>query len=308
MSRFFIERPIFAAVIAIIVALIGLLAILKLPIAQYPDIAPPAVSISGVYPGASAQTVESSVTQVIEQQLTGLDHLIYFSSTSSSDGEVQITATFAPGTNADIAQVQVQNKLQEATPLLPAVVQQQGLTVSKSNASFLLIVAIYDTSGRYNNIDLGDYLNSYLAEPIERVDGVGAAHVFGGQYAMRIWLEPFKLQQYSLTPTDIETAIQSQNVQVAAGQLGAQPAPKGQELNATVSAQSLLTTPDQFKQIVVKTQPDGSVVRLSDVANVEMGADNYQVTNRLNGHEASGLAVQLAPGANALKTADLVKA
>ncbi|HEV2363364.1 MAG TPA: efflux RND transporter permease subunit [Caulobacteraceae bacterium] len=308
MSRFFIERPIFAVVIAIVIMLVGVLAIRTLPIAQYPDIAPPAVTISGVYPGASAETTQNSVVQVIEQQLTGLDHLLYFSSNSASDGSLQITATFAPGTDPDIAQVQVQNKVQQAQPLLPAVVQQQGLTVTKSQSSFLLVIAIYDTSGRYSNIDIGDYLTTNLSEPIGRVNGVGATRVFGGQYAMRVWLNPFALQQYGLMPSDVEDAIRSQNVQVSAGQLGALPSPPGQELNATVTAQSLLQTPEQFRQIIIKTQPSGAVVRLGDLARVEMGADNYSVVNHLNGYPAAGLPVQLAPGANALKTAELVKA
>jgi multidrug efflux pump len=307
-SHFFIGRPVFAWVIAIVIALAGLLAINTLPIAQYPTIAPPAVTISAIYPGASAETLQNSVTQVIEQQLTGLDNLLYFSSSSSSSGQVSITATFAAGTNPDIAQVQVQNKVQQATPLLPVEVQQQGIVVQKSQSSFLLIVALYDDSGRYTNVDISDFLASTLQDPLSRVPGVGAAQVFGSQYAMRIWLDPFKLNSFQLTPGDVSAAIQAQNVQVSAGEIGAQPTVKGQQLDATVTAQSRLETPDQFRHIVLKTQPDGAVVRLSDVARVELGAQNYSVASRMNGKPASGIAIQLAPGANALRTADAVKA
>ncbi len=307
MSKFFIERPIFAIVIAIVIALAGVLAIRTLPIAQYPSIAPPAVSISANYPGASAQTVESAVTQVIEQQLKGLDHLLYFSSTSSSSGQVQITASFAPGTNADIAQVQVQNKLQAATPLLPAQVQQQGVTVAKSQPSFLMVVGLYDTDGRHRDIDIADIVNSRFVDPLARVDGVGDLQIFGGQYAMRVWLDSYKLSYYNLMPSDVRAAILAQNVQVSAGQIGGQPAPQGQALNATVTAQSYLQTPEQFKAILLRSAADGSQVRLSDVARVEMGADNYSVTSRFNGHAAAGVAIKLAPGANALDTADRVK-
>ncbi len=307
MSRFFIERPIFATVIALVIMLIGALAIRALPIAQYPIIAPPRVFISAFYPGADAATSESSVTQVIEQQLTGIDHLLYFSSTSGSDGSVNITATFQPGTDPNIAQVQVQNRLAQATPLLPAEVQQQGLSVGKSGASFLMIVALYDTSGRYSDVDIADFLNSRLRDPLSRVDGVGSVDVFGGQYAMRIWLDPFKLDNFKLMPADVRNAVLAQNVQVPAGQIGAQPAIAGQALNAIVTAQSRLQTADQFGDIVLKSQPDGSVVRLRDVARVEMGADAYGFVTRLNGRPASGIAIRLAPGANALTTADAVK-
>jgi hydrophobe/amphiphile efflux-1 (HAE1) family protein len=305
-SRFFIERPIFAVVIAIVIMLIGILAIRTLPIAQYPTIAPPTVSIGATYPGASAQTVENAVTQVIEQQLKGLDHLIYFSATSSSNGQVNITATFAPGTNADIAQVQVQNKLQAATPLLPAEVQQQGLSVTKAQGSSLLVVALYDVSGRYSNVDLADYMNSSLRDPLARVDGVGDVQVFGGQYAMRVWLDPGKLNNYKLMPSDVRAAIVAQNVQISSGEIGASPASPAQALNATITAQSYLQTPDQFKAIILRSQPDGSLVRISDVARVEIGAENYSVTSRLNGRPAAGISIKLAPGANALTTADAV--
>ena len=308
MSRFFIERPIFAWVVALVIMMVGILAILSLPIAQYPTIAPPAVSISATYPGASAETLQSSVTQVIEQQLKGIDHLLYFSSTSSQNGQAQITVTFEPGTNPDIAQVQVQNKVQQATPLLPAVVQQQGLIVDKAQVSFLMVIALYDKAGRYNDIDIGDVINSKVVDPISRVNGVGDTQVFGSQYAMRIWLDPYKLNNFKLMPSDVRAAVMAQNVQVAAGEVGAQPAPTDQELDATVNAQSRLQTADQFRAIILRTAPDGSIVHLGDVARVAIGGDNYAQSARFNGRPASGMAVMLAPGANALKTAALVKA
>jgi multidrug efflux pump len=307
LSLFFIERPIFATVIAIVIMVAGALAIPTLPIEQYPTIAPPSVGVFTTYPGASAATVETSVTQVIEQQLTGLDHLLYFSSTSSSDGTAQILVTFAPGTNPDIAQVQVQNKLQSALPLLPTPVTQQGISVAKAQGDFLMVVALYDTSGRFSSIDIADYLRSYIVDPLARINGVGNVRVFGGQYAIRIWLDPSKLQSYALMPSDVRNAVLAQNVQVTGGEVGGLPSPPGQELDATVTAQSLMTSPDQFKAIILKTQTDGSVVRLSDVARVELGADDYSSTTRLNGLPAGGVAIQLAPGANALTTADLVK-
>ena len=307
LSRFFIERPIFATVIAIVIMVAGALAIRTLPIEQYPTIAPPSVGVFATYPGASAATVETSVTEVIEQQLTGLDHLLYFQSSSNSDGSAQLQVTFAPGTNADIAQVQVQNKLQSALPLLPAEVTQLGVGVAKAQGDFLMVVALYDTSGRYSSIDIADYLRSDIVDPLARINGVGNVRVFGGQYAIRIWLDPYKLQAYGLMPSDVSNAVQAQNVPVAGGQVGGLPSPQGQELNATVTAQSLLTSPDQFKAIILKTRPDGSTVRLADVARVELGADDYSTQTRLNGLPAGGVAIQLSPGANALTTADLVK-
>ena len=308
LSQFFIERPVFAWVIAIVIALMGVLAIETLPITQYPTIAPPAVTINATYPGASADTVQNSVTQVIEQQLTGVDNLLYFSSSSSSNGQVSITATFAPGTDPDIAQVQVQNKVQQALPTLPQEVQQQGVVVVKSQSSFLLIVALYDDTGRYTNVDISDFMASKLQDPLSRISGVGQAQVFGAPYAMRIWLDPFKLASYSLTPTDVQNAILAQNVEVSAGELGAQPTVPGQQLDATVTAQSRLTTAAQFRAIVLKASTGGAVVKLGDVARVELGAQSYAVVSRMNGHPAAGIAIQLAPGANALTTADAVKA
>jgi multidrug efflux pump len=307
-SQFFIERPVFAWVIAIVIALVGLLAIYTLPITQYPTIAPPSVTIVADYPGADASTLENSVTQVLEQQLTGVDNLLYFSSSSSSSGQVSITATFAPGTNPDIAQVQVQNKVSRALPILPQEVQQQGVVVVKSQSSFLLAVALYDTSGRYTNIDIADFMASKLQDPLSRISGVGQTQVFGSPYAMRIWLDPYKLNSVALTPVDVENAILAQNVQVSAGELGALPAMGGQQLDATVTAQSQLQTADQFRNIVLKTSQSGAIVRLSDVARVELGAQNYSTVSRMNGYPASGIAIQLAPGANALQTADAVKA
>ena len=308
MSRFFIDRPIFAWVIAIVIMLAGALSIQLLPIAQYPDIAPPQVNINANYPGASPETVEASVVQIIEQQLTGLDGLTYFSSSSDSSGNASITATFKAGTNPDIAQVQVQNKVQLAVSRLPQEVQRAGLFVNKSQGGFLTIAALYDESGRLTTSDIGDYVGSQLQDPISRITGVGQAQIFGGQYAMRIWLDPLKLNSYGLTTDDINAAIVAQNAQVSAGQIGAQPSVPTQELNATVTALSRLQTPEQFRQIVVKASATGAVVRLKDVARVELGNDNYNFLARLNGKPSAGLAISLAPGANALETSEAVKA
>ncbi|WJY16501.1 efflux RND transporter permease subunit [Pectobacteriaceae bacterium CE90] len=307
-SRFFIHRPIFAWVIAIVIMLGGALAIQTLPVAQYPNVAPPSIAIKATYTGASAQTLENSVTQVIEQQLTGLDGLLYFSSSSSSDGEVKITVTFKQGTDPDIAQVQVQNKVQQAESRLPTEVQEQGVTVTKSQSSFLLITALYDTTDKSSSSDIADYLASNLEDPLARVSGVGSVQVFGSQYAMRIWLNPARLAAYSLMPSDISSAIKAQNTQVSAGKIGARPSSSEQQLTATVVAQSRLKTPQQFRNIVVKSESDGSIVRLGDVARVELGSEDYSNTTRLNGHPAAGIAVMLAPGANALSTSELVKA
>ncbi|WP_176594540.1 efflux RND transporter permease subunit [Sphingobium sp. EM0848] len=308
LSRFFIERPIFAWVIAIGIMMAGLGAMLTLPIAQYPDIAPPSVNINANYPGASAETVETSVTQVIEQQLTGIDGLMYFSSSSTANGQARITVTFKKGTDPDTAQVQVQNKVQQALSRLPNAVQQQGLTVTKSQTDFLMLVGLYDKTDTASQTDIADYLVNNFQDPIARIDGVGSSQIFGSQYAMRIWLDPYKLATVKLMPSDVQSAIAAQNVEVSAGQIGADPAPEGQQINATVTAQSRLQTPEQFRNIVVKTQSDGSVVHLSDVARVELGNESYTSSARMNGHPASGMAIQLAPGADALKTAELVKA
>ncbi|WP_313801346.1 efflux RND transporter permease subunit [Sphingobium sp.] len=308
LSRYFIERPIFAWVIAIGIMLAGLGGMLTLPIAQYPDIAPPSVNISANYPGASAETVETSVTQVIEQQLTGIDGLMYFSSSSTANGQSRITVTFKKGTNPDTAQVQVQNKVQQALSRLPNAVQQQGLTVTKSQTDFLMLVGLYDKTDTASQTDISDYLVNHFQDPIARIDGIGSSQIFGSQYAMRIWLDPYKLATVKLMPSDVQSAIAAQNVEVSAGQIGADPAPAGQQINATVTARARLQTPEQFRNIIVKTQSDGSIVHLSDVARVELGNESYTSSARLNGHPASGIALQLAPGADALKTAELVKA
>jgi multidrug efflux pump len=308
LSRIFIDRPIFAWVIAIIVMLCGAGAIMSLPSGQYPDIAPPQVTIRANFPGASAQTIQNSVTQVIEQSLTGIDRLIYFSSSSSSRGSVTITVTFEKGTDPDIAQVQVQNQVQQTLSRLPSQVQQQGLVVRKSNPDFLLLVGVYDSTDRMTNQDVSDYLVSNLQDALGRTPGVGDTNVFGAQYAMRIWLNPDHLASFQLIPSDVTAAIQAQNTEVAAGEIGGQPQPDTQMLNATVTAQSRLQTPEQFANIVLKTLTDGSTVKLRDVARVELGAENYNARSRVNRHPGAGIAVLMAPGADALKTAELVKA
>ena len=307
LSRFFIDRPVFAWVLAIVIMLAGAIAAFNLPVEQYPVIAPPSVVINAFYPGADAATLQNSVTQVIEQQLTGLDNLLYFSSQSNADGSVQITATFAAGTNPDIAQVQVQNKLQQAVAQLPSEVQQIGVTVMKSGPSFILVIAVYDTENRFNDIDISDFIVSKLQDPLARVTGVGNAFVFGAPYAMRIWLDPYKLHYYALQPLDVKNAILAQNTQVSAGSIGGLPSVPGQALNATVTAQSQLQTVEQFRNIVLKTDPSGAVVHLSEVARVELGGDSYASTSLMNGRPASGLAITPSPGANSLKLVASIK-
>ncbi|ORM71721.1 efflux RND transporter permease subunit [Pantoea rwandensis] len=308
MSRFFIDRPIFAWVLAIIVMLAGAISILKLPVEQYPDVAPTAVQIRATYPGADATTLQNSVTQVIEQNMSGLDGLMYMSSTSDSSGTLQLTLSFENGTNADIAQVQVQNKLQLATPLLPQEVQQQGITVRKSSSVFFLVPGFVDESGRMSMEDIADYVAANLKDPISRINGVGDTTLFGSQYAMRIWLDPNKLNTYQLTPVDVMTMIRSQNAQVAAGQLGGAPPVKGQQLNASIIAQTRLTSPEAFGNILMKVNSDGSQVRLHDVARIERGGENYNFVVKINGKPASALGIQLASGANALDTANAIRA
>ena len=308
MARFFIDRPIFAWVIAIGIMLVGVLALQSLPISRYPQISPPSVSISATYPGASAQTIEDSVTQVIEQQLTGLDGLRYMASTSSSQGTARVRLTFEVGTNPDIAQVQVQNRLQQAMPMLPQSVQTQGVTVTKSGDEMLMVLSLVSGDGRLTSADLGDYMASTMQTPLSRVAGVGSVTLFGAQYAMRIWLDPDKLHQYSLTPADVISAIQAQNTQVSVGQLGAQPAVAGQQLNATISSQGRLQTAEQFRDILLVTTTAGGTVRLADVATVELGSANYNFLSRFNGLPAAGLAIYLAAGANATDTADAINA
>lgn len=307
LARFFIDRPVFAWVISIIIMIAGIGAITSLPIAQYPSIAPPTIKVSTSYTGADAQTVENSVTQILEQQLTGLDGLLYFSSSSTSDGSASVNVTFEQGTDADYAQVQVQNKIDQITSRLPESVQTEGLVVTKSNTDFLLVTAVYDTTDKANAYDIADYISSNMEDSLARIEGVGDTRVFGAEYAMRIWLDPTKLAAYELMPSDIATAIDNQNVQVAAGKIGAMPALDEQELNATVTAQSMLSTPEQFRQIIVKYDSSGANVRLGDVARVEIGSESYTRIPRLNRHPASGIAIMLSPGANALDTATRVK-
>ncbi|MFL9873230.1 efflux RND transporter permease subunit [Paraburkholderia megapolitana] len=308
MAKFFIDRPIFAWVIAIILMLAGIASIFTLPIAQYPTIAPPSVQISATYPGASAKTVENTVTQVIEQQMSGLDHLLYLSSTSDDSGTATITLTFAAGTNPDIAQVQVQNKLQLATPLLPQVVQQLGTKVTKSSASFLLVMAFVSEDGSMSKYDLANYVASNVEDPVSRIDGVGTVTLFGTQYAMRVWLDAAKLNNYALTPVDVINALQAQNVQVAGGQLGGTPSIPGQALQATITEATLLQTPEQFGNVLLKVNQDGSRVRMKDVARIELGGENYNVDTKYNGAPTAGFGIQLATGANALATAKAVRA
>ena len=307
MAKFFIDRPIFVWVIAIIIMLAGALSIMNLPIAQYPSIAPPAVTINATYPGADAKTVQDTVTQVIEQNMNGIDGLMYMSSTSDSSGTVQITLTFESGTDADIAQVQVQNKLQLAMPLLPQEVQQQGVSVEKSSSSFLMVLGMISTDGSMTQEDIADYVGATIKDPISRTTGVGDVQLFGSQYAMRIWLDPNKLNNFQLTPVDVINAIKAQNAQVAAGQLGGAPPVKGQQLNASIIAQTRLTSADEFSKILLKVNQDGSQVRLRDVAKVELGGENYDVIAKFNGQPASGLGIKLATGANALDTAEAVR-
>lgn len=307
MSRFFIDRPIFAWVIALMIMLAGGLAILGLPVNQYPSIAPPAVGIQVNYPGASAQTVQDTVVQVIEQQLNGIDGLRYMSSESNADGSMTITVTFEQGTNPDIAQVQVQNKLQLATPLLPQEVQQQGIRVTKAVRNFLMVIGLVSTDGSMNRADLSDYIVSNIQDPISRTAGVGDFQVFGSPYAMRIWLDPAKLNNFALTPVDVREAIAAQNVQVSAGQFGGLPAVPGQQLSATIIGKTRLQTPEQFREILLKVNNDGSQVRLGDVARIELGEQSAAISVLYNGKPASGMAIKLATGANALDTAKAIR-
>src|SRR5216683_1153999 len=291
MPKFFIERPIFAIVIALLIMLAGGLSIMTLPVEQVPPIAPPTVQITTTYPGASAQTVENTVVQVIEQQMSGIDHLIYLDSQSD-----------------DIAQVQVQNKLQFAVPLLPAQVTQSGIRVTKSTSSFLMVIGFVSSDKNMTKFDIANYIVSNVVDPISRINGVGNLNIFGTQYAMRVWLDAVKLTNYALTPLDVTAAIQSQNVQVSGGQLGGTPAPATQQLNATITEATLLRTPQEFGAILLKVLPDGSQVRLRDVARIELGPESFNVDNKYNGQPAAGIGIQLATGANALNTANAVRA
>ncbi|HEA3200208.1 TPA: efflux RND transporter permease subunit [Aeromonas veronii] len=308
MARFFIDRPIFAWVIALVIMLAGSLAIIKLPVAQYPSIAPPAVGISASYPGASAKTVEDSVTQIIEQNMTGLDHLLYMSSQSDSAGRVSVTLTFQPGTDPDIAQVQVQNKLQQAMSLLPQEVQQQGIRVQKTSSSFLMVAAFISSDGSMNNDDLADYVVSNIKEPLSRLDGVGDITLFGSQYSMRVWLDPNKLNRVQMTPGDVQAAIKAQNAQVAFGKLGGTPSVEDQQFTATIMGQTRLSTVEQFNDILLRVNQDGSKVRLKDVARVELAGESYDADALYNGQSTAAVAIKLATGANALDTAEKVRA
>ena len=307
MANFFIQRPIFAWVLAIILMIAGGLAILQLPVAQYPTIAPPAVAVSATYPGADAQTVQDTVTQVIEQNMNGIDNLMYMSSTSDSSGSVTITLTFQSGTDPDIAQVQVQNKLQLAMPLLPQEVQQQGISVEKSSSSFLLVAGFVSDNKNLSQDDISDYVASNVKDAISRTSGVGDVQLFGAQYAMRIWLDSNALNKYQLTPLDVINQLKTQNNQIAAGQLGGTPSVPGQQLNASIIAQTRLKTPEEFRNITLKVNQDGSMVRLKDVARVELGGENYNMVTKINGQAATGLGIKLATGANALDTAAAIK-
>jgi len=308
LSKFFIQRPIFACVLAIIVMALGVFSVLNLPIERYPDIAPPRISVSTTYTGADAETVEESVTQVLEQQIKGIDNLLYFSSSSDSSGRARISISFENGTDPDTAQVQVQNSINGVLNRLPDDVQRQGVTVNKSLGDTFMVVGLYDETGKSNNIELGDYLSDHIEQEISRIEGIGEVDVFGSQYAMRIWLNPNLLRQYQLMPSDIRTAIEAQNTQVAAGGVGDLPVTADQYLNAKVTAGSRLRTVDEFKNIIVKSNTDGSYIYLKDVARIELGAENYQSFNTINGYPSSGMGISLSSGANALATSALIKA
>ncbi len=308
MAQFFIDRPIFAWVIAIIMMLAGGAAIMSLPVSQYPNIAPTAISIGASYPGASAKTVEDSVTQIIEQKMKGLDGLLYMSSSSDSSGGVGITLTFSPDVDPDIAQVQVQNKLALATPFLPIEVQRQGIQVNKSSSGFLMVIGFVSEDGSMSSTDMSDYLVTNIVDNLSRIDGVGNVQMFGGGYAMRIWLNPEKLESYRLTPSDVSAAITAQNAQVSAGEVGGLPSVPQQQLNATITAQTRLSSAEEFENILLRMEPNGAVVRLRDVARVELGAESYQTVSRFNGKASTGVAIIMATGANALDTAESVRA
>ncbi|MGJ8691308.1 MAG: efflux RND transporter permease subunit [Thalassotalea sp.] len=307
MAKTFIDRPILAWVIAIMIMLAGILSLLQLPVAQYPNVAPPSVSISATYPGASSQVVQDTVVQVIEQSLTGIDNVQYINASSDSSGNASITLTFTAGTNSDTAQVQVQNKLQSAMPLLPQVVQQNGIKVTKSTSGFLLVIAFYSNDGKMNRNDISDFISSNIQDQISRVNGVGQVRFFGSQYAMRVWLNPEKMTQYALTAQDVTAAISSQNAQIAAGELGGAPAVKGQQINASIIVETGLKTAQEFENILIKVNEDGSTIRLKDIARVELGGENYQLLTEYKNQTAAGLGISLASGSNALDTAAAVR-
>jgi HAE1 family hydrophobic/amphiphilic exporter-1 len=308
LSKFFLDRPVFAWVIAIIIMAVGGIAIYNLPVSQYPEMAPPSISVSASYPGSSAQTVENSVTQIIEQKMTGLDNLIYMSASSDSAGSSRLELTFAPGTDVDIAWSKVQNKVQSTLPSLPDVVQNRGVTVAKSTRNYLMIVSLVSEDGRLDDIDLSDYATSKLQSVLARVPGVGEVEIFGAGYTMRIWLNPDKLTDFHLTVADVMASLKAYNVEVSAGQFGGAPAVKGQRLNAPIVVQNMLSTPEEFANIPLRTNPDGSVVRIRDVGRTELGSEVYDIKGLFNGKDATGIAIRQAAGANALETADNVKA
>jgi hydrophobe/amphiphile efflux-1 (HAE1) family protein len=307
MSRFFIHRPIFAWVVAILISVVGGICVFELPVEQYPNVAPPRVSISANYPGASAKTVEDSVVQIIEQQMTGLDHLRYMESSSSSKGTAMINLTFDVGTDPDIAQVQVQNKVQSASGMLPQEVQSLGVMVRKSTDSMLLVVGLVSEDGSMKSEDISDYFLGSLQDTISRVSGVGDVQSFGSQHAMRIWLDPAKLMQYGLTSGDVRAAIANQNAQISAGSLGDLPAPKGQMIDASIVAQGRFETVEEFENVLLRVNTNGSRVMLRDAARVDLGSENYGMTAEYNHHPSSGFGISLAPGANALQTVAAVK-
>ena len=276
MARYFIDHPVFAWVISILIMFAGLLAIFELPVSQYPEVAPPSINIRVQYPGAAAQTLENTVTQVIEQNMTGLDNMLYMSSTSDSSGVGEITITFEPGTDPDIAQVQVQNKLQAAMPLLPTIVQEQGIRVNKAGLGFMMVVGFVSSNGQMDKYDIADFVGGTIQEPLSRVNGVGQIQIFGSQYAMRIWLNADSMAHYSLTSDDVVSAIQAQNVQIAAGELGGAPAIPGQQISASLIVQTQLETPEQFGNILLRVNEDGSQIRMADIARIELGGENYQ--------------------------------
>ena len=289
LSRFFLNRPVFAWVIAIILMAAGAMAIFNLPISQYPPIAPPSIAVTATYPGASAETVENSVTQIIEQKMTGFDKMLYLSSTSDSAGGTRVELTFAPGTDPDIAWAQVQNKLQSAMASLPEVVQSPGVTVNKSTRNYLIIVGLISEDGKMDGNDLRDYAKSNLEKVVSRVPGVGEVEVFGSQYAMRVWIDPEKLTKYSMTFADISAALKTYNAEISAGQFGGAPSVPGQRLNASIIVQSMLKTPEEFAAIPLRTNPDGSVVRVSDIGRTELGTEFYGTDVEYNGKPSAGI-------------------
>ena len=307
MARFFIDRPVFAWVVSILIMVLGGLSITKLPVAQYPSVAPPSISVTANYAGASAETLQETVTSIIEQQLNGIDNLLYMSSSSDAAGLATVTLYFLPGTNPDTAQVQVQNKVQLATPSLPQTVQQQGVVVAKATRNFMMFFTLSTTNDSLDEVELGNYIASSVLDPIRRVSGVGEANMFGSQYAMRVWLNPDKLNSFGITAADVNTAIENQNKQVPVGQIGAIPSVEGQQLNVIMQGRTTLRTVPEFENILLRTNPDGSRVLLKDVARVAFGAENYGTRAHVNGHLSAAVAIKLSPSANALNTAEAVR-